>query len=495
MTKSILFLFALLSGYCYSQTPVALTPPPHLQFLDASGSPLAGGFLYTYQAGTTTLLNTYAEPTGTIQNPDPIPLDATGAPSNGTVQTNIWLANASYKICAFNSAMVPQWCTDNVTGYLGLLNSANTWTFTQTFTQPIVDTATDSQLVFGASGNQMIVDFPPPTGNQTMHFFNTSDTVVGRNTTDDLTNKTLESPVLDNPSIGLCPMSSPGTFACIPNASPTGPTDDLLVKLINTPSQATISTTSDLAGLVGICVTNCGLAGSASIQQSGLGTCSFDGSTTAGDYVQASVTMAAHCHDAGAAFPVVNQVIGRVLSTNSGAGFYQLEIFPPETYGAGTRAVLADFVSTIAGASSTGIQVLKNYGFQANVLNADGKAFRITTQFVLTPGSSINSTLYFAWGASSSIGTISPILAETSSSSVMTVSVQMNCMVFTAGSSGGLLCTPFVVTSAGTVNLNQIGVTTVDLTNPLFFGFACQFSAGSTSNTCAENQMSVEQLN
>src|SRR5262245_43717691 len=98
-----LFILLLLCGIAFAQVPVQLGPVPHFQFLDANGHPLANGKLFTYDAGTTNLRNTYADSTGTLQNPDPILLDATGSPSNGGVQTGIWLANLSYKFVAQNS--------------------------------------------------------------------------------------------------------------------------------------------------------------------------------------------------------------------------------------------------------------------------------------------------------------------------------------------------------------------------------------------------------
>ncbi len=203
--SQILFasLLLLCAAFAEGQVSVAIAPDPHPQFLSSSGLPLAGGFLYTYQAGTNTLANTYVDSAGTIQNPDPIPLDATGAPSNGSTQTGIWLANQAYKFCAYNASLVQQWCADNITGYLGLLNLANAWTLQQTFTLPIIDLATDNQFVLGAGGNQTTLDFPPPTGNVTLHFPNTADTMVGRATTDTLTNKTLVNPTITGLTGGL----------------------------------------------------------------------------------------------------------------------------------------------------------------------------------------------------------------------------------------------------------------------------------------------------
>lgn len=48
------------------------------KFFDDNGEPLAGGLLYTYEAGTSTPKTTYIDRAGTIENTNPIVLDANG---------------------------------------------------------------------------------------------------------------------------------------------------------------------------------------------------------------------------------------------------------------------------------------------------------------------------------------------------------------------------------------------------------------------------------
>lgn len=55
-----------------------LSPCPKLQFFDNDGRPAAGFKLYTYSAGTTTPLATYADRDGAVENSNPIILDARG---------------------------------------------------------------------------------------------------------------------------------------------------------------------------------------------------------------------------------------------------------------------------------------------------------------------------------------------------------------------------------------------------------------------------------
>lgn len=114
------------------------------------------------------------------------------------------------------------------------------------------------------------------------------------------------------------------------NAGVTGTANDKLAILTGAPSTVKTAATTDTTGVVGICVGatgTCGTSGQATILISGLGSCVFDGATTAGDYVQISSTAAGDCHDAGATFPASGQVIGRVLSTNGGGGTYSLFVF------------------------------------------------------------------------------------------------------------------------------------------------------------------------
>lgn len=115
------------------------------------------------------------------------------------------------------------------------------------------------------------------------------------------------------------------------NEAGTGTTAAKLAKLTGAPSTVIISTAGDTSGAVGIVVAGAGAAGSAVVATSGIVNCVFDGATTAGHYVGISAGTAGDCTNAGATYPQVGQVIGRVLSTNVGAGTYTIALFPPET--------------------------------------------------------------------------------------------------------------------------------------------------------------------
>lgn len=306
-----------------AQVSVTLAPVAHLQFLSPTGVPLANGKVFTYDAGTTNLRNTYKDSGGVIQNTDPVVLDQGGF-------ADIWLANQAYKFVVQNSLGAQQWSVDNITGYFGLLNLANTWTFPQTFTQPITITPADNQIITGAAGNQTTLDFPPPAGNVILHFPSIADTVIGRTTTDTLTNKTLTSPNIITPIINTCSMvNGPGTYICVANSAVTGTTVNTLTKLFNAPAQAIIAATADASGIVGITTFGAGTTGNAIIQQNGVVSCAFDGATVALHYFIPSTTIGGDCHDAGVSPVSGVQVLGQVLSSNVGAGLNLVNLFGP----------------------------------------------------------------------------------------------------------------------------------------------------------------------
>lgn len=58
-----------------------------------NGAPLAGGFVYYYQFGTTTLQDTFLDAAGTILNANPLPLDG-----NGRFQTAVYLGDTTTKV-------------------------------------------------------------------------------------------------------------------------------------------------------------------------------------------------------------------------------------------------------------------------------------------------------------------------------------------------------------------------------------------------------------
>jgi len=115
--------------------------PPIFQFFDDNGDPLAGGFVDTFAAGTTTRLATYTDYTGTIEAPNPIELDAAGRPTSGSGA--IW-GQGAYKFIVrdANGVQVGD-PLDNVTSFTALASATNA--FFQSFS------GNGSQTVFTTS--------------------------------------------------------------------------------------------------------------------------------------------------------------------------------------------------------------------------------------------------------------------------------------------------------------------------------------------------------
>jgi len=91
------------------------------QFFNNNGIPNAGGLIYTYQAGSSTLLSTYTTVNGDIANTNPIVLDAYGrTPSEVWMQTGY-----SYKLVIQTASAVTLQTLDNI---YPILQSASTTT-------------------------------------------------------------------------------------------------------------------------------------------------------------------------------------------------------------------------------------------------------------------------------------------------------------------------------------------------------------------------------
>jgi hypothetical protein len=129
---------------------------------------------------------------------------------------------------------------------------------------------------------------------------------------------------------GGASLSTQPLTATYPNENATGTSQNKLAKLAGSPSAAVLASTTDTSGVVGVCVSGCGTTSNAEIANRGQVICIFDGATNSGDYVQISSTVTGNCHDAGATYPVLGQVLGRVLSTNGTGGTYAMQLFGPE---------------------------------------------------------------------------------------------------------------------------------------------------------------------
>lgn len=85
------------------------------RFFDNNGEPLAGGKVYTYEAGTTTPRSTKKDKAGVEDNTNPIILDSAG-------YCDIWLQTGSYKFVLKDASDATIWTQDNIQSLSDILN-------------------------------------------------------------------------------------------------------------------------------------------------------------------------------------------------------------------------------------------------------------------------------------------------------------------------------------------------------------------------------------
>jgi hypothetical protein len=189
--KRRLIVSALVCTYLFgiglhAQTAVTPMVNAKVQFSDANGRPLAGGFLHTYISGTTTPQATYSESTGTTANTNPVVLDSAG-------YATVFVSAATYKFVLDDADGNQQWSIDGIKG-------AGVQPFL--IMQEIECTANPYVTLLSVAGADTIC--PDATAHRPFMQNNGGglDPIVGQNTTDTLLHKTLVSPNL-NTNVGI----------------------------------------------------------------------------------------------------------------------------------------------------------------------------------------------------------------------------------------------------------------------------------------------------
>lgn len=85
----------------------SLSLPPKLQFFADDGTPLVGGKLFTYAAGTSSPLATYSSNSLTTPNTNPVILNSRG-------EASVWLGSSAYKFLLYAANDVLIWSVDNI---------------------------------------------------------------------------------------------------------------------------------------------------------------------------------------------------------------------------------------------------------------------------------------------------------------------------------------------------------------------------------------------
>lgn len=310
----ILGILALYTPQSIAQTAVALSPVAKQQFFGQNGSPLASGCIGTFITGTSTPLPTYTDSTGTAQNTNPIILDGGGF-------GNIWLSNSTYRFTLTSAGGVNcatgtlQYTIDGISAWAIINQAANLF---------VLGAASDP----GGSAGELAyrTDLGKFRGFSTFWDSFVMETVAAT-----LTNKTLTSPQVNNPTIvngvttgspqlnGVPQPDTPGSYANYPNAPIPGNTLNNLMILTSAPVQITAPANGATGGVIGILVAGQGGGGTTgTVQSSGIANCNFDGATTAGDYVIPSLNTGGQCHDSAVVppnLPLGTQCIGRVNVT------------------------------------------------------------------------------------------------------------------------------------------------------------------------------------
>jgi hypothetical protein len=186
---------------------INISPDPRLQFFGNDGKPLVGGKLYTYAAGTTTLLATYTDYTGSTANTNPVILNSRG-------EASVWLGNVTrYKFVLKDSNDVEIWTQDNLIASVGADGSGayGTWPVSISGTAATATYATTAgSVVAGGAVNKIIagtnVNISPTNG--------VGDVTI--NATSSGTVSSINATGAYGFSVSGGPITSTGTFTVVP---------------------------------------------------------------------------------------------------------------------------------------------------------------------------------------------------------------------------------------------------------------------------------------
>jgi len=146
----------------------------------------------------------------------------------------------------------------------------------------------------------------------------------------------LKIPITGLPACSADAVAATGTTVTVPNSASNSCVNGETVLMVSGQAQLMTSAVANAFGhSIGVAVSGCATTGSAVIQTTGLVNALFSGGTTAGDYVGTSdftngaLADSGFSGNSGFGFPPFGSgaVMGVVMTTNSGAGTYQVFLY------------------------------------------------------------------------------------------------------------------------------------------------------------------------
>lgn len=357
-------------------------------------------------------------------------------------------------------------------------------------------TISDIHLCFSCSGGGGTVG--PGTVNQVAKFITTTN--VGDSTGFDNGTNPVQWPN------GLTVRGN-AIYKSLTNAS-GGTTLNLLVEKDSSGNAITALVSS--ARAIGIADNGAGTSGVVDIAFGGFHNCVFDNQTSVNDYVVPSTSVAGQCSDAGASKPTDAQIIGTIVTVNTGAGtlatvdlFTGDTIAPGATGGSGT---VSNCASTLSNAF---------YQFQGTVivcdslLTDDGAGNGTARSFGFTDATKAGF-VYFVQGTTPGIGpvnsvTISAPTSVTAYQLVLPGTAATGCLQGTnvagvvtlafSGTCGGATFQTNGTNNSDQTFLNLVNGTGVTITNTSAGNVQISSSGGVTLQTNSVNNSSQTTLN
>lgn len=116
MLTRLLVIITLLCGYAFAQDPASQTPYQVIDGRTGVALPCVGCSIYTYSAGTNSLLATYSDYTLGTPNTNPVLTNSAGyaAGGDGSTITGIWVGASCYKFKLNDSLGQTIWTQDHV---------------------------------------------------------------------------------------------------------------------------------------------------------------------------------------------------------------------------------------------------------------------------------------------------------------------------------------------------------------------------------------------